>query len=226
VLSEAVANAWDADADEVRITLRDEIEIVDNGTGMGTVDEINRRFLTVGYKRRLEGRVVTVRGRHVMGRKGIGKLSLFAIADEIIVDTWTAEAGRLSFVMRTEDIRTAIAEPDPVVRTPVLRRRCRPERSPGCLHHTRRSSAAALSMSRGAGSSRSRRSRRISGSARRCLRNWMARADVDEGRREGVTSAERAELVELRRRNRVLEMELEIVKRASAYFARENVLPK
>ena len=59
-----------------------------------------------------------------------------------------------------------------------------------------------------------------------CLRRWREVDDVDAGRREGLTTAEKAELVELRRRNRVLEMELEILKRASAYFARENVLPK
>ncbi len=59
-----------------------------------------------------------------------------------------------------------------------------------------------------------------------CLRRWMDRDDVDAGRKEGLTSAEHKELVELRRRNRVLEMENEILKRASAYFARENVLPK
>ena len=59
-----------------------------------------------------------------------------------------------------------------------------------------------------------------------CLRRWMAQADVDDGRRPGVMSDEHAELVALRRRNRVLEMEVEILKRASAYFARENVLPK
>ncbi len=50
-----------------------------------------------------------------------------------------------------------------------------------------------------------------------CLRRWMELADVDEGVKAGVTSDERRELVELRRRNRVLEMEVEILKRASAY---------
>jgi transposase len=59
-----------------------------------------------------------------------------------------------------------------------------------------------------------------------CLRRWMDRADVDDGVKPGVTGDERKELAELRRRNRVLEMEIEILKRASAYFARENILPK
>ena len=58
------------------------------------------------------------------------------------------------------------------------------------------------------------------------LHNWMKQADIDGGRREGLTTEERAELVRLRRRNRLLEMEIEILKKASAYFARENVLPK
>jgi len=64
------------------------------------------------------------------------------------------------------------------------------------------------------------------GISQSCLRRWMKQDDIDAGRREGLTTEERKELVELRRKNRVLEMENEILKRASAYFARENVLPK
>jgi transposase-like protein len=64
------------------------------------------------------------------------------------------------------------------------------------------------------------------GIAESCLRNWMRQADIDEGKREGLSTDERAELVKLRRDNRTLAMEVEILKRAAAYFAKENVLPK
>ena len=55
----------------------------------------------------------------------------------------------------------------------------------------------------------------------------MAQADADEnGSPVKLTSAEKKELAELRRRTKQLELENEILKRAAAYFARENVLPK
>jgi transposase len=56
-----------------------------------------------------------------------------------------------------------------------------------------------------------------------CLRNWIHQADADA---DGNGNDERKEVAELRRRNRVLEQENEILRRAAAYFARENVLPK
>src|SRR3954447_6438351 len=55
-----------------------------------------------------------------------------------------------------------------------------------------------------------------------CPRNWMAAGDVEAGRKEGLTSDERAELVRLRRENRVQAMEIELLKRASAYFRRSS----
>lgn len=60
-----------------------------------------------------------------------------------------------------------------------------------------------------------------------CLRNWMRQADIDDsGSATRLTTAEKKELAELRRKNRQLGVENEILKRAVAYFARENILPK
>ena len=60
-----------------------------------------------------------------------------------------------------------------------------------------------------------------------CLRNWMAQDDADDGKNSSrLSSGERAELAELRKKSKRLEVENEILKRAAAYFARENVLPK
>ena len=59
-----------------------------------------------------------------------------------------------------------------------------------------------------------------------CLRNWLAQADIDEsGSETRLTSADKKELAALRRDKRRLELEVDILKRAAAYFARENVLP-
>lgn len=65
------------------------------------------------------------------------------------------------------------------------------------------------------------------GVSRSCLQNWIRQAKADAGDAPGqLSSAEKKELAELRRRNRQLEMENDVLKRAAAYFARENILPK
>jgi hypothetical protein len=121
VISEVVANSWDADATEVSIDIdrsAGTIIVADTGIGMTTAD-LNDRFLYVGYRRRESNPATTARNRHVMGRKGIGKLSLFAIAKTIAVET--AKDGTVSgLVLRSDDIRAqmtskeGVYNPDPI----------------------------------------------------------------------------------------------------------------
>jgi transposase-like protein len=53
------------------------------------------------------------------------------------------------------------------------------------------------------------------------VQRWVKQANIDDGLAEGATSVEQAELVALRRRARVLEQEVEILRRATAYFAKD-----
>ncbi len=135
VLTEAVANAWDAGAQRVSVAWKTddvpdpddptgatkkqrirEITIFDDGVGMSRQDVIDR-YLTVGYERRkATSTVVSVTkpgsppitvDRPVMGRKGIGKLSLFSIAAEVKVET-TDGTDKCAFRMRLDGIQEAI----------------------------------------------------------------------------------------------------------------------
>ena len=55
------------------------------------------------------------------------------------------------------------------------------------------------------------------------LANWMKQADIEDGRRPGLTDADRAELRELKKRNRLLEQENEVLRRATAYLSQANL---
>jgi len=60
------------------------------------------------------------------------------------------------------------------------------------------------------------------GVSNQTLHTWIKQADVDAGKREGLTTEEREELGRLRRENRTLLQEREILKKAAAFFARES----
>lgn len=108
VITETVANAWDADATEVHIKLSpDRITISDNGFGM-TIHDMNSKYLTVGYQKRNDkSQLLTPKGRLPMGRKGIGKLSLFSIAKTVTVES-IKDGERHGLVMEVPKIEHAI----------------------------------------------------------------------------------------------------------------------
>lgn len=55
------------------------------------------------------------------------------------------------------------------------------------------------------------------------LSKWMRQADIDDGNKPGTSTSESAELAELRRRNRLLEQENEVLRRAAAYLSQAHI---
>lgn len=93
VISELISNAYDADAEIVEINFEEfngdkRITVKDNGCGM-TFDEVNNKLLLIGRNRRhtKEDELSPKKKRKVTGRKGIGKLAVFGIAEEIHIKT-------------------------------------------------------------------------------------------------------------------------------------------
>jgi hypothetical protein len=109
VLSELLSNSWDADADIVTIDFIEdgenkEIIYIDDGEGM-TFDELNNKYLVIGRNRRQDtSRQTSLKGRPVIGKKGLGKLSVFGICDEIEVIS-IKEGLENHFTMNLQEIK-------------------------------------------------------------------------------------------------------------------------
>lgn len=135
VLAELIANAWDADANHVTITSMDtdgndlgKIDIVDDGCGM-SMQELNSRFLTVGYRKREpgnEGQLSKKFARPYMGRKGLGKLSVFSIADTLTVISHKVGCQPAGFSISYPDVEKHCEENprDPFLPTPISPEEC------------------------------------------------------------------------------------------------------
>ncbi len=112
VLGEAISNAWDADAQNVHITIdRDKniLIIVDDGKGM-TEDDFQNKFLKIGYSKRKNNVSTTESGRPFIGRKGIGKLALLSCAKKITVLTKTANTDLVGGIIDNSGLDEAIKD--------------------------------------------------------------------------------------------------------------------
>lgn len=112
VLSELISNSWDADADGITIDFIEnedhkEIIYIDDGDGM-TFDELNNKYLVIGRNRRRETqRQKSLKGRPVIGKKGLGKLSVFGICDEIEIVS-IKDGLKNHFIMNLQDIKNSL----------------------------------------------------------------------------------------------------------------------
>lgn len=107
MLAELVSNAWDADAHNVYIKLvngdNKQISVQDDGEGM-SFDELNEKFLKIGRNRREDLNCdISAGGRPVLGKKGLGKLSMFGIGHKITI-TSVKNGLKNCFVMDYNDI--------------------------------------------------------------------------------------------------------------------------
>lgn len=112
-IAEMIANAWDADAAKVEISLPLEIDegaqivVKDDGIGM-TLEDVQDKYLKVGYDRRRGSPNVRTdkKNRPVLGRKGIGKFAGFGIARQVVVTTISEETGEFTeFSLDYDQIR-------------------------------------------------------------------------------------------------------------------------
>lgn len=117
VIAEVIANSYDADAEKVTLYLNDvgdkEIIIEDDGNGM-SFGELNSKFLLIGRDCRKEGTLSHRKKRPVIGKKGLGKLSFFGIANEIVIET-VKDSLKNSFSMniqKIKDEKSGVYEPD------------------------------------------------------------------------------------------------------------------
>jgi len=112
VLGEAVSNAWDADAENVKLYIDRENNsfiIKDDGIGMAAGDFQNK-FLKIGYSKRKDGEIKSKKERPYIGRKGIGKLALLSCADRISVISKIADEDYVGGIIDNTGLDNAIKE--------------------------------------------------------------------------------------------------------------------
>ncbi|MBR4388035.1 MAG: ATP-binding protein [Prevotella sp.] len=112
VLGEAISNSWDADANNVYITIDRDSKILivrDDGDGMDESDFQNK-FLKIGYSKRKDNKTHTDKGRPFIGRKGIGKLALLSCAQKITVLTKAKGKGIVGGVIDNSGLDKAIKD--------------------------------------------------------------------------------------------------------------------